>query len=1057
MTRCLPFKLTVDTTSYSEVGSRNSPLPATPSSVLKASPSNSTSSQVHLLAFQTQQHWTVTAKPPRQTALDMNGFLTARRQTKSQTTVQKLKEFIVLHPPPPIDAYKGQQLQDDTSSSNQFPASPLLPHVLPDRSASLSEYETPHNHGNTFGHDTSRGRAASAGRYSGRRSSSISSQPPAKEQGPLNLSIPRLSCASASSKHRGSRVSPRMRLASFTDSYKDAAETGYRSVLIHLGIKLNELNTTAGFGLHRTITECDTESESDRGSELLPDVLRARACVQILDELCCVPTPFQSTLIQLREMLLACVFENFHEDPSNYNTDASSVRMTEVVYDTLIPYFVRVGASVHDMSEQKSLRESFQLRTAELEQENASLRFLLAEETRRYESMRALVSDYNEQTFKNLKQIRNHHLTNENARLRKAFEKVCEEVNDLNLECAELREGRIIHDTQMNELKADCQKSKEELAKAVEDLGLLKIKMDRDMVSKSEVQWLQSDLDKFKQRYAEERKLRLTTRFGLHWLWKVRAKLHGGAAPQREVNLSKVRADWATCMRIAKLLPEFNAYGRESTSELLSDLCQKVSATIDDLNETHAKNEELSRTLDYVKSLIPVWNRDELPPELVDDDDIPKTKDADGNTVINGQFVGLGNGTEVPSYLRVQGLVRTRVISKREVEETIKEFWREKTAADQYQLTKARTGVRARHEVNEFFYQFLKKRFGVQSALSEFAYNFIDGLERYRWDPDCEMFLLIIKHELHEDVLHDQEAMLEAFKALMIKLDLGDEGKKTNLIKKAVFVKALRLFFPIKRDEDYNALKQAVYNDQPVDSPAGSYDYQEFFLETRDGNQTEFIELMRMQHVLEIQKFIHDLQANLTTKQTGPSGLISAEAIKATFREMDPEISKRQLSVYLARGFGIKIDDLSDTSTIAEIPDSKDVRVEDFMSRIKTHGIIKRSSNWNPNVTVKDVIATLTTAKHKRAGMVKFLQTFPAAVEGRDSEAGSMLSESSLLDRSSIMSGGSDRPGTPQSVASSFRNRSGSTISIATTERSGSPLRPSRAQASNLKNAGGFW
>ena len=73
-------------------------------------------------------------------------------------------------------------------------------------------------------------------------------------------------------------------------------------------------------------------------------------------------------------------------------------------------------------------------------------------------------------------------------------------------------------------------------------------------------------------------------------------------------------------------------------------------------------------------------------------------------------FIAIGIGTDVPKLLRHQGKVRNRHMSKRDTERLVKEVWAEKTGAT------AETDVDQSLPLDEFTYQYLKKKLGVQST-----------------------------------------------------------------------------------------------------------------------------------------------------------------------------------------------------------------------------------------------------------------------------------------------------------------------------------------------------
>ena len=105
-------------------------------------------------------------------------------------------------------------------------------------------------------------------------------------------------------------------------------------------------------------------------------------------------------------------------------------------------------------------------------------------------------------------------------------------------------------------------------------------------------------------------------------------------------------------------------------------------------------------------------------------------------------FEGSGTGASVPKYLRTKGKVRNRMLTKAATESMVKEVWRDKLQMEDSIQT----------PMEEFFYNFLKKRFGIHAMIVEWGYNMLAGLERFKYDADCELFLKVLKDEVGQEV-----------------------------------------------------------------------------------------------------------------------------------------------------------------------------------------------------------------------------------------------------------------------------------------------------------------
>jgi hypothetical protein len=213
---------------------------------------------------------------------------------------------------------------------------------------------------------------------------------------------------------------------------------------------------------------------------------------------------------------------------------------------------------------------------------------------------------------------------------------------------------------------------------------------------------------------------------------------------------------------------------------------------------------------------------------------------ANGDGGFTGKwFVCQGTGHNVPKFLRFNGKVRNRMMSKRDTEVFINEFWEHKIKADTRPKSK-------KQSVPDHIHNFMKSRFGVQATIAEFAYNFCDALQRYRADADCEIFHLILFGELAEECYHAQMKMIQDLLDACEKKDKFEHGGKVlAVLPREHFNTTLNDFLVSKSPADMQALKQALSYDQPL----ADVGYSKIFEENRDGDQGKFAEALRDQHL----------------------------------------------------------------------------------------------------------------------------------------------------------------------------------------------------------------
>ena len=273
-------------------------------------------------------------------------------------------------------------------------------------------------------------------------------------------------------------------------------------------------------------------------------------------------------------------------------------------------------------------------------------------------------------------------------------------------------------------------------------------------------------------------------------------------------------------------------------------------------------------------------------------------------------FQSLGSSMELPKFLRFNGKVRNKNFSKGNTEQLMKDVWKDRL----------RLG-NDNQPVQDFFYDFLKKRFGIHSMVVEYGYNVLHALKRYSYDADCEFFLKVLVGELGEEVYHEQMAMIESFLEMCRDIDLKDCGKVSGKVKKDDLSRAIRTFLADKSEEMLDRPVGALDRDQP-----GAWvKYEKLFDEDREGNQGYFAEEIRDQFLLEREEFRKGLEKYLeeeALEEDGePEGGAGAEdggaggppakqvvtvpmAVEAMLY-VDCKLGEQVVTEYVKRGFGL--------------------------------------------------------------------------------------------------------------------------------------------------------
>jgi len=246
----------------------------------------------------------------------------------------------------------------------------------------------------------------------------------------------------------------------------------------------------------------------------------------------------------------------------------------------------------------------------------------------------------------------------------------------------------------------------------------------------------------------------------------------------------------------------------------------------------------------------------------------------------------LGTGEDVPRYLRWKGRLRLRTIGKREAEVFVNQVWKDKISST----------LDPPLSMEEHFYRWLRARFGSPMLAAEWAYNLVYALEAYKFDADCELFLAVLRGEMHEDVYHDQIAMLDVLEKEVEKVDFATSGHKSGEVEVQDLMQALAKVLPQKGDDDLAMIKAALARTVGEDLTRGDVKvaYGNVFRPDEELCDTPFIETIRDQHLHDIQEYVVELVEAVQLEvfedtQDGRREKIGGtEAVKAILK-VDPE------------------------------------------------------------------------------------------------------------------------------------------------------------------------
>ena len=304
-----------------------------------------------------------------------------------------------------------------------------------------------------------------------------------------------------------------------------------------------------------------------------------------------------------------------------------------------------------------------------------------------------------------------------------------------------------------------------------------------------------------------------------------------------------------------------------------------------------------------------------------------KTDLKDTNKSAMFYFVGRGVDPEIPKFLRFNGRVRNRHMSKADIERTVKIVWIRKEQS------------RNKDHLADFFHTYLQDEFGPsQTIIAEQAYNIVHALERYNHDADCDMFLKILMGELPEQSFVDQQLLLQNLQDKIIKIDRSEnQGIQTGKVAKQTFLDTLSKCVLCKTKARTEELEQALFFD--CGGPVRKVNYIDVFQDDAEGNQGKFVEAMRDQYLDESIEYAQELQDALEAMQSNSrSGRgLNLNQLREAFLGVDPQKSLGEVDEYIARGCAIDVDVLED------LEESFAVDLKVFVKKMRS-GILKRST-----------------------------------------------------------------------------------------------------------------
>ncbi|KAF0726034.1 hypothetical protein AaE_009651 [Aphanomyces astaci] len=233
----------------------------------------------------------------------------------------------------------------------------------------------------------------------------------------------------------------------------------------------------------------------------------------------------------------------------------------------------------------------------------------------------------------------------------------------------------------------------------------------------------------------------------------------------------------------------------------------------------------------------------------------------------------------IPQFLRHTGRVRNRHMTKTELEVGSLSLNVETVSMDSDIVTEkakeAHMGIKI--PLDEYLYEVLKTKFGIQTIVAEWGYNILHALKTYSWDSEVELFFLCLTGAVSEAIHDDQELLLDECRSLLLRLNdsyydaaLKREPKRVHLVRALAdldtndVMATLHNFFPMKtplqlKSIERELLRETKSKDKSVQGTAGEALVAiDDLLPTKlkKSSRGYFVKILRTQHFKEIQDYL---------------------------------------------------------------------------------------------------------------------------------------------------------------------------------------------------------
>ncbi len=268
-------------------------------------------------------------------------------------------------------------------------------------------------------------------------------------------------------------------------------------------------------------------------------------------------------------------------------------------------------------------------------------------------------------------------------------------------------------------------------------------------------------------------------------------------------------------------------------------------------------------------------------------------------------FLGLGSSSDIPKFLRFQGKVRNRNLGRIDLQVLIDMIWKEFEKLTDCDSVKC--------NLQECLYEFLKKRFGIQTIIAEWGYNIMHALEKWVSDAEVELFLLVLTGNLSVCAYKDQKEMIASMQSWMNTLSsssfhsrghiaMRKFGKSLNKkpstnVQGTVHINTvsrnISFFFPSASQQDIDIMVSCLN----IDFPAGNFNTNSLY-DKSNGEGRKFLQYVRKFHMKKFEDFIQDVDNKMRMAQKERKKYLTDKDILYVLKECDSKFANETWKHY---------------------------------------------------------------------------------------------------------------------------------------------------------------